>query len=236
MLCKGYHLIGLTAALLVFSGCGYELPRTGPLTTEPVHIDSKGAEYANVELNVAAGELNLRGGAAQLIDGTISYNIPAYRPVIQESMNGSHAVVNIRESSRDGWGGAGHNTWNFALNDKVVVDLSVNFGAGQAEMHLGDVTLRSLQVQMGAGQMDLDLRGHPSRDYDVKISGGVGQATIHLPSEVGIRADAHGGIGNISVTGLEKRGDHYENNAYDKAKTNIHLTVDGGIGEIDIIG
>lgn len=38
------------------------------------------------------------------------------------------------------------------------------------------------------------------------------------------------------MTGLEKRGDHYENDLYDKAKVNLRLTVRGGIGEIDIIG
>jgi hypothetical protein len=89
---------------------------------------------------------------------------------------------------------------------------------------------------MGAGQVDLDLRGHPARDYEVNISGGVGQATVRLPQEVGIRADAHGGIGSINVSGLRKVGDHYENDLYDKTKVNLRLSVAGGIGEIRIIG
>jgi len=38
------------------------------------------------------------------------------------------------------------------------------------------------------------------------------------------------------VSGLEKRGDHYENDLYDKAKVNLRLKVEGGIGEIRIIG
>jgi hypothetical protein len=80
------------------------------------------------------------------------------------------------------------------------------------------------------------LRGHPTRDYDVEGSGGVGQATVHLPQEVGIRAEAHGGLGSINVTGLEKTGDHYENSLYDKAKVNLRLKVEGGIGQINILG
>jgi predicted membrane protein len=103
-------------------------------------------------------------------------------------------------------------------------------------MDLGDLSLRSVTVHMGAGQVDLDLEGHPSRDYDVNISGGVGQATVRLPHDVGIRAEAHGGIGSINVTGLEKKGGAWENDLYDNAKVNVRLKVEGGIGEIRIIG
>jgi len=68
----------------------------------------------------------------------------------------------------------------------------------------------------------------------VKISGGVGQANVKLPRDVGIWAEAHGGIGSITVRGLEKHGDHWENDLYDKAKVNVRLEVAGGIGEIRI--
>ena len=89
---------------------------------------------------------------------------------------------------------------------------------------------------MGAGQVELDLRGTPSRDYDVHIAGGVGQATVHLPQGVGIWAEAHGGIGSITVTGLQKRGDHWENDLYDKSSVSVRLRIEGGIGQIQLIG
>jgi hypothetical protein len=206
------------------------------MQTETISLDRGGATHANVELDIGAGELNLRGGSAKLIDGAFTYNVSGYKPVIENSSNGSHAVVTVKQAGNNGWGGNAHNTWNLNLGDSALLDLAVNCGAGQAQMVLGDVNLRSLDVHMGAGQVDLDLRGHPSRDYDVNISGGVGQATVRLPEGVGIRADAHGGIGSIDVSGLSKQGDHYENDSYDRAKVNIHLKIDGGIGEIRIIG
>ena len=69
---------------------------------------------------------------------------------------------------------------------------------------------------------------------DVKISGGVGQANVELPQDVGIWAEAHGGIGSINISGLNKHGDLWENDLYDKAKVNVRLEVQGGIGEIRI--
>ena len=68
----------------------------------------------------------------------------------------------------------------------------------------------------------------------VAVSGGVGQARVRLPAGVGIWAEAHGGIGHIDVQGLTKKDDHWENDLYDSAKTNIRVKVEGGIGQIEI--
>lgn len=206
------------------------------MQTRQIDIPLKGAEYANVGVDVGAGELKLHGGATQLIDGEVSSNRPGFTPAIRDSMNGEHAVVNIRDHSEHGWGGGGHTTWDLALSDRAILDLSVHFGAGQAQLRLGDVDLRALEVNMGAGQVDVDLRGNPKRDYEVKITGGVGQATVRLPQNVGIRAEASGGLGNITVSGLRKKGDHYENDLYNKAKVNVEVTVRGGVGQIELIG
>jgi hypothetical protein len=64
----------------------------------------------------------------------------------------------------------------------------------------------------------------------------VGKAIVKLPTGVGIHAEAHGGLGSINVTGLEKHGNSYENDLYDKAKVNVDIKVEGGIGEIRLIG
>jgi hypothetical protein len=224
------------AAVLTFSACVYTPPVTGPMQNDPIHISTGGADHANVELDIGAGELKVRGGASDLVDGNFLYNMSGYKPVVDSSVNGSHAIVTVRQSTHNNFGGHGHNTWDLQLNDNAVLDLAIKCGAGQAELNLGSIALRALDVQMGAGQVDLDLRGTPKRDYEVNISGGVGQASVRLPEGVGIRADAHGGLGSIDVTGLTKHGDHYENDLYDKGKVNIRLNVEGGIGQISIRG
>ena len=102
-------------------------------------------------------------------------------------------------------------------------------------MNLGSLDLRSVTINMGVGEVRLDLRGKPSRDYNVEVNGGVGQASILLPRDVGIVATASGGIGNISVRGLEKRGAQWINPAHENAAVTIHLDVKGGVGEINLI-
>jgi hypothetical protein len=201
----------------------------------PVDIALGTAERSKLELDLAAGELTLSGGSEKLLEGSIDYNVPSWKPVIHASAIGSSTDVTIKQPERHSFGGNTKYNWDLKVNDKVLLDVAINCGAGQQNLHLGDSNLRSVQVHIGAGQVDLDLRGTPKRDYDVSIAGGVGQARVNLPRGVGIFAEAHGGIGHIEVQGLEKRGNHWENALYDSSKVNIHVKVEGGIGQIELL-
>jgi hypothetical protein len=227
------------SGLLALTACDFERSITaGPMVSDPVSIDGGKADRANIELNIGAGKLTLRGGAGKLLEGTLDYNVPSWKPQITSSLNGDHSTVTIRQPDSGGssLGGKLRNDWDLQVADKTLLDLTVNCGAGEAHLNLRNVLLRDLHVQMGAGQLDLDLTGTPQRDYEVDIQGGVGQAKVHLPEGVGIWASAQGGIGSIQVTGLTKHGDHWENDLYDKAKVNVRIKVEGGIGDIHLIG
>ena len=208
----------------------------GPTQQTSAEVGLGGAQSARIELNMGAGEMNVRGGAGKLVDAHFEFNVPGSEPKIDSSTSGSEAIVNISQPKDIHFGGNRHYVWNIDLNNEVPLDLQLHCGAGQAKLDLGDLNLRSVDTQMGAGQVDLDLRGKPAHDYYVNISGGVGQATVRLPSDVGIRAEASGGLGSLSVTGLQKKDDHWENDLWEKGKANVRLKVQGGIGEIRIIG
>ncbi|MBV8552352.1 MAG: hypothetical protein JOY54_13700 [Acidobacteriaceae bacterium] len=223
-------------AALIFAGCEFDTAPTGPLKQDHVYLDRGSVARANVELDMGAGEMKLRGGASNLFDGTFEYNVRSWAPMFDHTVNGTHASITIKQPEHVHLGGNIHYRWDLQFNDQVLLDLTANCGAGQAHLDLGDLNLRNVEVHMGAGQVDLDLRGKPLHDYEVNVSGGVGQATVHLPQDVGIWAEAGGGLGSITVTGLTKKDNHWENDLYDKAKANLRLKVQGGIGEIRIIG
>jgi N-terminal domain of toast_rack, DUF2154 len=229
-------ILVVTVSCVLIAACQFDHEAaTGPMHNEPFSIERGDADRANVELNMGAGEMNVRGGAEKLMEGDFEYNVDDWKPIVKSDMNGSHATVTIRQPEGVHAGGNKRYTWNLQLNNSALLDLAINCGAGKADLDLGSLRLRTIQVHMGAGKVDLDLRGKPTHDYEVTINGGVGQATINLPEGVGIWAEARGGIGKIDVSGLEKRGDHWENDLYDKAKINVHVQVHGGIGEIHII-
>jgi hypothetical protein len=125
--------------------------------------------------------------------------------------------------------------WDLRLNERVPLDLVANLGAGEAHMKLGGLTLRSVEVHMGVGELNLDLRGNPTRDVDVQIHGGVGEATVYLPASVAIIASAKGGIGHIAVEGLEKRDGRWINPRHERAASTFRVDVAGGVGAIHLI-
>jgi N-terminal domain of toast_rack, DUF2154 len=228
--------IGIVAlCALLLAACGFEERATGPLRDEPISIGADNVERANVELDMGAGEMTLRGGASKILEGRFEYNVDAWKPRVKSSINGSDATITIRQPEHANMHGHQRYLWDLQFNDRPLLDLALNCGAGKAQLDLGSLHLRHVEVHIGAGKVDLDLRGKPTRDYDVKITGGVGEVTVQLPQDTGIWAEAHGGLGKIDVSGLDKHGDHWENDLYEKAKVNVHLEVTGGIGKIRIM-
>jgi hypothetical protein len=223
------------AILLLATSCEFDHQATGPVEDMPVSVDAGNAERANIELDMGAGQMNVDGGGKKLLEGDVEYNVPSLKPTVVAAHNGVNATVTMKQGETVHAGHL-HYVWNLQLANKILTDLTIHCGAGQAKLDLGSVSLRSLEVHMGAGQVQLDLTGTPTHDYDVRINGGVGQADVHLPQNVGIWASAHGGIGSIKVEGLQKEGDHWQNDLYDKSKVNVRVEVNGGIGEIRLIG
>ena len=87
---------------------------------------------------------------------------------------------------------------------------------------------------MGAGRTTIDLTGAYDSDLVASIQGGVGRATVLLPSEVGVRVEAQGGLGEINTEGLQKEGEAYVNDAYGDSEVTLDVDIQGGVGQINL--
>jgi hypothetical protein len=217
---------------LALTGCVAIEHHTGPTEHESRAIDRDNSETVRVHLKMGAGNLRVGSGTEKLVRADFDYNVPAWKPEVQYSAG----VLRISqpEGSSTHFGNSKYE-WDVRLNRDVALDLDINFGAGEAHLDLGSLTLRKVDVQMGVGTLQMDLRGKAKRSYDVNIQGGVGEATVHLPADVGISAEAHGGIGEITAKGLHEDGSRYYNDLYGKAPVSIKLNVQGGVGAIHLI-
>jgi hypothetical protein len=222
----------LAAGIAMLAGCT-EGVRLGPPEHETKVLDLDKSELTRVELKMGAGELRVNGGTPKLMEGDFTYNVPGWKPQVEYHSTGVRSDIEI--SHAPGAAPHGNSKWDLRFNDAVLMDLVVQMGAGEAHLNLGSLNLRSVAFHLGAGEVDVDLRGNPKRSYDVQIQGGVGQATVHLPSTVGISATAAGGIGEINVRGLEKRNDRWINPGHENAPVTIRLDVKGGVGQIDLV-
>ena len=220
---------------LCLTGCVVEV-HSGPTRHESREFERKGVERLRLELHMGAGEVKVRGGAPQLARADFAYNVDSWKPEIAYHTLGGASDLSIEQpgSSHSHIGDTTY-TWDVQLANDIPVELNAHLGAGEARLDLGSLTLRRVEVEMGVGEVRMDLRGTPKHDYDVRIRGGVGEATVYLPRNAGIYASGSGGIGEIHSEGLRKQGDHWVNDAYNNAKVRIHVDVEGGIGQINLI-
>ena len=224
----------LFGSTLFLSGCIVE--SAGPTQHDFRSIEMDSSESLRVNCRMGAGHLRVAGGTEKLARVDFTYNVPSWKPYVRYHSTAGHGDLNI-EQPDTGHSRMGHTRydWDVRLTRDIPVDLRVNFGAGEAQLDVGDLSLKSIEVDMGVGKLSLDLRGKPRQSYDVRIRGGVGEATVRLPRDVGISAEAEGGIGEITVSGLRHEGHRYFNDAFDRAKVKVHLDVRGGVGAIRLI-
>jgi hypothetical protein len=233
--------IFMMAAMALLAGaCGTQgsggAPQVGKMQHESKSVDPKDAQSASAQLKMGAGELNLTGGADQLMEADFSYNVSEWKPKVSYDVSGKKGELVVKQGSAEGGNlsGGARNEWDISMNDELPTDLVVQLGAGESNLDLDSLTLKGLDLQMGAGKITVDLTGDYTQGFDASIEGGVGQATVLLPSEVGVKAKAEGGLGGINAKGLNKVGDAYVNDAYGESDTNLNVDVKGGVGEINL--
>ena len=132
--------------------------KTGPLVTEEISIPVPDASDVDVTLSLGAGELTLNPGAESgLVEGTISYNVPDFKPEITEE-NGT-IVIEQGELNISGipqFDEDVENQWDLKLGTTPMT-LRINAGAYVGKYDLGGLSLENLYVSDGAADVVLDF-------------------------------------------------------------------------------
>jgi hypothetical protein len=233
---KTNRLLGalvLFAALLL-AGCGSRA-RVGALQTESQSVELGDAKAVRVEINMGAGNLEVTGGAAKLLEADFTYNVAKLKPevdytdgtlvVSQPDAKGLPVLRDITDY---------RNEWGLRLNNKVPMDLRVDVGAGPSDLRLADLSLTGLAFTLGAGGSTIDLSGDWARDLDVSIHAGAGDITVRLPRDVGTRVQVNAGVGTIEAPGLEQDGNSYTNATYGESDVTLQVVIDAGVGQINL--
>ena len=197
-------------------------------------VDRGSAQSVRVSVEMPAGDLRIDGNANKLLEADFEYQSSLPRPEVGYAVNGTEGELRVsQEGDRPHVQfGPTHNTWNLHLAHDVPMEMRVNVGAGRSQMQLGGLDLSHIDVNMGAGMLIADLSGNWKQDLDASFHGGAGNATIRLPSNVGVVVRARGGLGSIQADGLTKDGDEYVNSQYGKSPVTLHVNVEGGVGLI----
>lgn len=224
--------VPLLGALVCLTGCVIQTQTAGPPEHDFKVIERDSAESLNANLRMGAGNLRIGSGTEKLARADFDYNVPSWKPEVRYTTGN---LTISQPSTHNVHFGNSRYDWDVRFNREVPLELHVEFGAGEAHLDLGSLDLRRVSVQMGVGTIDMDLRGQVKHDYSVSIHGGVGEAKVYLPADVGVYAEASGGIGEIKAAGLHHEDSHYFNDAYQKSKYTVRLDIQGGVGSIQLI-
>jgi hypothetical protein len=247
----------MIAILLAASGCGGGV-RVGKLQTESETVELGGAASVRVEIDMGAGELDVAGGAAELLEADFTYNVAELKPEVDYS----GGTLSVRTPDVDTGIGSLWDLddyryeWDLRINDDVPMDMRVRVGAGRSDLQLGSLSLTRLEVTHGAGEVVVDLSGSSSLtrldigggagavtvdltgnwqdDLEATIEGGVGKRTLILPKDTGIRVKVETGVGGVDATGLTKVDEYYTNDAFGQSEVTLNIEVEGGVGGTEL--
>jgi hypothetical protein len=198
-------------------------------------VERQNAQSVNSSVQSSAGQVTISGGSSHLLEADFSFSDSYATPQVDYNVSSGVGDLTISQDDHGTHFGISHNDWNLRFSNEVPLELKVDMGAGEGRLHLRDVQVTRLTLNMGAGHVDVDLTGDRKKDLDADIEGGVGQATIHLPTKIGVIVHASGGIGTISARDFKHDDDEYTNDAYGKTPVTIRLKVEGGVGEINLL-
>lgn len=231
---KKFFLVLLTVFVLVLTtGCGivrdkYENDKS---RSTDVKIEKDKAKEIGLELRLGAGELNVSSGADEWVEGTIEYNNDRLKPDVSYVHIGDKGTAVIKQGKFKTVGKL-KNKWDLTLNNQVPINLIVNSGASETKLDLTGLKLSGLDVNAGVGDITIDLSGKWKESFDVSLEMGVGQSTIILPADVGVKIKSTKGIGSVDFVDFISKGNGvYVNEAYENADVIINVRTELGVGE-----
>jgi hypothetical protein len=233
---------GVTASLLILisiafavTGC-YQRVRVGDLQTKSQTVELGDADSVHVEIQMGAGELDVSGGASELLEATFTYNV--------EELNPRATYTNGRLEVKDSGVNIGiasfadlaeyRSKWDLKLNEEVPMEMRIELGAGPSNLVLGALALTNLNINGGAGEVTIDLTGVWQHDLDARIEGGLGNVHLRLPGDVGARIEIEPGVGIVDASSLTRDGNIYTNDAYGVSDASLRIHIDGGVGRINL--
>jgi hypothetical protein len=155
-----YLFAFVTILALATIACGFtvnipSVPTPGPEVTDEITVASPESDEVRLKISFGAGELRLSPGADDdmLVEGSATYDIPNFKPEIEESdgyvkiKQGEFKSLNVKDFE---------NEWDLQLGE-TPMELEINAGAYQGRYELGGLALTGLTIKDGAADTEVSF-------------------------------------------------------------------------------
>lgn len=224
-------------ALVAAAGCvRVELPE-GVYESAAEQVPAGDAAELDVSIGMAAGKLVVTGGAEGALDADFDFSRSAWRPVVDYDVTEGAGELSIRTPDVPSFGLESNMRydWDVQLPSDLPLALTVDMGAGEADLDLRGTMLRDIEVILGAGDATIDLSGEWTDDVTGEINTGAGSLTLKVPADVGVRIVGYqDGLGSYRADGFAQDGDALVNDAWETAEVRFDLVLRRGLGDVTV--
>ena len=207
---------------------------------------------ANIE--IPTGLFRISSTPGVLADARFRYREDQREPKVDFEVIEERGILDIRLPKLEENLKNEKNVTSIKLQKDISTQLHVAFGAGKAEFELADLLIHRASFEMGAGEFEIklppnlekldfdagvgsarvDLTGSRKVDLDAEFNCGIGELTVYLPADIGIKARVSGAIGGVTARGFTKKSGTYTNKKWDETNVKMTITINGGIGEVKL--
>lgn len=214
-----------------------------PSFTERSTLSLKGATRLAAEITQGVGELSLHASfdPPGAVTTEFTFAPESWRPDVTSSVASDTASVRISQPESSGFSLFGYtrNSWTVTLPAHVETDLRLRLGVGSSNVDLREIDLVRLSATTGVGDTTIDLTGPRTKDLTARIQSGVGNLTVRLPRNVGVKVNmVDKGVGDLSASGFTSQGDSMINAAY-AGVTGLGPTIEidlvRGVGNVSLL-
>src|SRR5829696_7596665 len=98
-------IVAMAATAVLAGACGTQgggTPQVGKMQRESKSVDPENATSARAQLKMGAGELNVTGGADELMEADFSYNVSEWKPKVSYDVSGQKGELIVKQGSANG--------------------------------------------------------------------------------------------------------------------------------------
>ncbi len=193
-----------------------------------VRFDLKGLRNVNTDHDKAEVLVQLPDGVDILLDARVKAG------EITMELGG----LRIKEFSYTNWAGEGEVSFN-EPNPIIMEKMDINAKVGESDfIRLGNARFVRASINGGIGEISVDFSGDILDECWAKVDLDIGEATVILPHDVGVKMQIGGGFSFLSSknvdSDLTKDGRYYYSDDYEGQSQKFNVRITPGLGELNV--
>jgi hypothetical protein len=201
---------------------------------QSISIPLENARSARIKLDHGAGRLNIHSGASasEVLSGVFGAEMD-----YKSRIDGDQIDVKLRNSNQFwAWYPGQSLDWDIRLNGSIPLNLKLDSGASSSTLDLTDLKVIDLDIDTGASSTEVTLPANAGNTR-VDIDTGASSLNVRIPTGVAARIRIKSGVASVNVDSNRFpriEGGLYQSADYPTAVNRADITIDAGVGSIEI--